>query len=129
MRPSSTASRRIASTSSCISGSRAFRRLVQHEHLRPRHQRDDEADLLVVAPRERADPSRAVEGEPLDELVAVPRVHAAPECGDEVEARVDPERVVEGEVAGEVAAAAAHLDGVALGVEAEHLRMARVGDG
>ena len=104
-------------------------RLVQHQHVGLRHERDDEAGLLVVAARQVADAAVTVEPQPLDELLAVAPVDAPAQRRDEVEAGVDGERVVEGEVAGQVAAAPAYLDRVALGVEPPAPRRGRRWDG
>ena len=105
----------------------AVRRLVEHDQLRLRHERDCQADLLAVAARERPDAPARIEPQPLDQLPAVAGVDVATQRGHEIEAGVDAQRVVELEVAREVAAAAAHLERVALGVEAEHLGAAGAG--
>src|SRR5918995_1029714 len=71
-------------------GVEAARRLVEDQQLRVVHERGDDADLLLVALREVAEPSLEVESNTLGELTDRAPVDAAaqaPEVGEETDGR------------------------------------------
>ena len=97
----------------------ARRRLVEDEQVRPVLERDDEADLLLVALGVLLVAPRRVEVEPLDERRLVGRVDAAAQVGEVLDRLGTGQAVVERELTGEVADAAVDRDRVDGRLDAE----------
>ena len=78
-------------------------RLIEDQQLRPMLERDDEADLLLVALRVLLELARRVDLEALDERCLVRRVDAAPQVGEVAQGLAAGQPVVQGELARDVA--------------------------
>ena len=95
-------------------------RLVEDQQLRPVLERDDEADLLLVALRVLLELARRVDLEALDERRLVGRVDAAAQVGEVAQRLAAGQAVVQRELARDVADAPMDRDRVDGRLDAEH---------
>ncbi len=99
----------------------ARRRLVEDEQVRPVLERDDQADLLLVALRVLLEPPARVEVERLDQLGDVGLVHAAAQVAEVGDGLRAGQPVVQVELAGQIADPAMDRDRIGGRLDAEDL--------
>ena len=95
-------------------------RLVEHQQLGPVLERDDEADLLLVALRVLLEPAGRIEVEALDQGVPVGAIDAAAKVAEVLDGLAAGQPVVERELAGDVPDPPMDRDGVDGRLDVEH---------
>ena len=127
VRPSVRASRTISKNVCWTSGSRPDVGSSRISRSGPVLERDDQADLLLVALRVLLEPAARVEVEALDELGHVAGIDATAQVGEVLDGVAAGEPVVEVELAGQVADPAVDGDRVGGRLDAEDLARPDVG--